>query len=222
VVHTESFEHDHSSAVWPDCGTAGQDAVGWKAVLRHGSRSSDLASIDQSNCVVRRHRSSGLNVTYGPGFAMTRPGALLVVMNGEIAFNVPDRSPAAIKRQIGDLVRDLMARPDKREFDVKHTLIDGVYTRTLFIPKGSLLVGQIHLKECVNIIAKGDISILTETGLGRFQAGHVAVSGPGIQKVGYAHEDTVFVNIFRTDETDISKIEDEIARESREEDYLCL
>lgn len=163
-----------------------------------------------------------MNVTYGPGFAMTKPGALLVVVNGEIAFNVPDRSPAAIKRQIGDLVRDLMARPDKREFDVKHTLIDGVYTRTLFIPKGSLLVGQIHLKECVNIIAKGDISILTETGLGRFQAGHVAVSGPGIQKVGYAHEDTVFVNIFRTDETDISKIEDEIARESREEDYLCL
>jgi hypothetical protein len=163
-----------------------------------------------------------LNVTYGPGFAMTKPGALLVVVNGEVTFNVPDRSPAAIKRQIGDLVRDLMARPDKREFDVKHTLIDGVYTRTLFIPKGSLLVGQIHLKECVNIIAKGDISILTETGLGRFQAGHVAVSGPGIQKVGYAHEDTVFVNIFRTDETDISKIEDEIARESREEDYLCL
>jgi hypothetical protein len=153
---------------------------------------------------------------------MTKPGALLVVVNGEVTFNVPDRSPAAIKRQIGDLVRDLMARPDKREFDVKHTLIDGVYTRTLFIPKGSLLVGQIHLKECVNIIAKGDISILTETGLGRFQAGHVAVSGPGIQKVGYAHEDTVFVNIFRTDETDISKIEDEIARESREEDYLCL
>lgn len=163
-----------------------------------------------------------MNVTYGPGFAMTKPGALLVVVNGEVTFNVPDRSPAAIKRQIGDLVRDLMARPDKREFDVKHTLIDGVYTRTLFIPKGSLLVGQIHLKECVNIIAKGDISILTETGLGRFQAGHVAVSGPGIQKVGYAHEDTVFVNIFRTDETDISKIEDEIARESREEDYLCL
>jgi hypothetical protein len=155
-----------------------------------------------------------LNVTYGPGFAMTKPGALLVVVNGEVTFNVPDRSPAAIKRQIGDLVRDLMARPDKREFDVKHTLIDGVYTRTLFIPKGSLLVGQIHLKECVNIIAKGDISILTETGLGRFQAGHVAVSGPGIQKVGYAHEDTVFVNVFRTDKTDIEEIESEIARAS--------
>lgn len=101
---------------------------------------------------------------------------------------------------------------------VTHTLIDGVYTRTLFIAKGQLLIGKIHLKECVNIVAKGDISVLTETGAGRFTAGYVATSGAGIQKVGYAHEDTVFINVFRTDETDIEKIEAEIATE----DYAAL
>jgi hypothetical protein len=159
-----------------------------------------------------------MKVTYGQGFALARPDSLLVVRNGEVTFNVPDRSPAAIRAQIVNLTKSLLARTDKREFPVEHTLIDGVYTRTLFIEKGSLLVGQIHLKECVNIVAKGDISVLTETGAGRFKAGHVAVSGPGIQKVGYAHEDTVFVNVFRTDEKSIEKIEAEIATE----DASCL
>lgn len=166
-------------------------------------------------------RDRFVKVTYGQGFALARPDSLLVVRNGEVCFNVPDRSPAAIRAQIASLTKGLLDRTDKREFPVEHTLIGGVYTRTLFIPKGSLLVGKLHLKECVNIVAKGDLSVLTETGAGRFKAGHVAVSGPGIQKVGYAHEDTVFINVFRTDETDISKIETEIASESFAGELLC-
>lgn len=161
-----------------------------------------------------------MKVKYGQGFAMTRPGALLVLVDGEVTFNVPDRSPAAIRKQIHAWTQSLLDLPatEQREFEGQHTLIDGVYTRTLFIPKGSLLMGKIHLKECVNIVAKGDISVLTETGMGRFQAGHVAVSKPGIQKVGYAHQDTVFINVFRTDETDIEKIEAEVATTEYQEE----
>jgi hypothetical protein len=150
--------------------------------------------------------------------------ALLVLKDGEVVFDVPDKSPAAIRAQIRAWTQGLLALPlsEQREFEVNHTLIDGVYTRTLFIPKGSMLVGKIHLKECVNIVAKGDISVLTETGMGRFQAGHVAVSKPGIQKVGYAHEDTVFINVFRTDETEIEKIEAEIATTQYPEDMTMI
>jgi hypothetical protein len=162
-----------------------------------------------------------MRVTYGPSFAMTRPGALLVLKDGQVTFNVPDKSPSAIRAQIRGVTEQLLALADKREFPVEHTLIEGVYTRTLHIPKGSLLVGKIHLKECVNIVAKGDLSVLTETGMGRFKAGHVAVSGPGIQKLGYAHEDTVFVNVFRTDETDIEKIEAQVATTEYAEDLIC-
>lgn len=161
-----------------------------------------------------------MKVTYGQGFAMTKPGALLVLVDGEVTFNVPDRSPAAIRKQIRAWTQSLLDLPatEQREFEVQHTLIDGIYTRTLFIPKGSLLMGKVHLKECVNIVAKGDISVLTETGMGRFQAGHVAVSKPSIQKVGYAHQDTVFINVFRTDETNIEKIEAEVATTEYQEE----
>jgi len=130
---------------------------------------------------------------------------------GSVSFNVPDKSPEVIRARIKDLAKKMLELPEQTELPAEHMLIDGVYTRTLRIPKGTVLIGKIHLKECVNIVAKGDISILTETGAGRIQAGHVAVSGPGIQKLGYAHEDTVFINVFRTDETDIEKIENEIA-----------
>lgn len=159
-----------------------------------------------------------MNVTYGKGFIARTVAGLLQVEGDEARFLVPDRRPQAIRAQIKAFTEFLLTLPEKREFEVTHTLIGGVYTRTLFIPKDSVLVGKIHLKECVNIVAKGDISILTETGCGRIKAGHVAVSKPGIQKLGYAHEDTVFINVFRTDETDINKIEAEIATD----DYTAL
>jgi len=113
---------------------------------------------------------------------------------------------------------------------VEHNVADGIYTRKLFIPKGCMLVGKIHKKQCMNIVAKGDITVMTETGCARVQAGYTVQSPAGIMKVGYAHEDTIFINVFRTDETDIAKIEEEIASESFEvvpieaeaKEALCL
>jgi hypothetical protein len=146
------------------------------------------------------------------------PGSLLCLNeNGEVAFNVPDKSPKAIRAQIRNLKNQMLAGLPNEAEQPEHTLIDGVYTRILRIPKGQVLIGKIHKKECVNIVAKGDISVLTEHGSGRIKAGHVAVSGPGIQKIGYAHEDTIFINVFRTDLTDIAQIEQEISSEDDSE-----
>lgn len=156
-----------------------------------------------------------IRVNYGPGFAAQDSESLLAVTAQGVVFNVPDRTPEVIRARIERLKDRMLALPNQIEMPAEHTLIDGVYTRTLRIPKGTVLVGKIHLKECVNIVAKGDISVLTESGAGRFRAGHVAVSAAGIQKLGYAHEDTVFINVFRTDETSIEKIEAEIATEDR-------
>lgn len=132
---------------------------------------------------------------------------------GELSFAHGGLDPAVVRKRIRQLTADLFALSDdeKREFDVKHTFLNGMYMRELFIPKGSLLVGKIHKLDCLNIVSKGDISILTETGSARVTAGYSVVSPAGIQKVGYAHEDTVFVNVFRTEETGIEKIEDVVA-----------
>jgi hypothetical protein len=120
--------------------------------------------------------------------------------------------PAVMRKRIDALVQALLdAQGATADFPVEHTIADGMYMRKLFIPKGTLLAGKIHLKDCLNIVASGDISILTEYGSRRVGAGFTGVSYRGAQKIGYAHEDTVFINVFRTDLTDLSEIEAEIA-----------
>ena len=133
------------------------------------------------------------------------------------AFNV-DSDPLVNRARITALKDKLLDLDDGQiDFPVEHELLDGMYLRKLFIPKGSILVGKIHKKSCMNIVASGDISVMTETGTKRIKAGYTLCSLAGIQKVGYAHEDTVFINVFRTDETEIDKIEAEIACESYED-----
>jgi hypothetical protein len=153
-----------------------------------------------------------LKVTYGVGFM--RPLALLDPTSGELV--PPSADPLEVRRWIVGLTKRLLASGEKREMEVKHTFLDGMYVRELFIPKGTLLVGKMHKLPCVNVVSKGDISVLTETGSARVKAGYSVVSPAGIQKVGYAHEDTVFVNVFRTDETDPQKIDQAIAWEAFE------
>jgi hypothetical protein len=153
-------------------------------------RSADIASVDQ-------------------------PILLVDDKSGELSLNYTGEDPLVIRAKITELKERLLAMPgDHIEMPVEHAFANGMYMRKLFIPKGTLLIGKIHRQECINIVAKGDISVLTETGAMRVSAGFTIVSPAGIQKVGLAHEDTVFINIFLTNETDVEKIEDVVACES--------
>lgn len=108
------------------------------------------------------------------------------------------------------------------DLPVQHHFARGVYARELFIPKGTVLVGKIHKYSQINVVAKGDISVLTEEGIKRVRAGTTIVSGPGIKRAGYAHEDTIWLTIHGTNETDLDRLEDELIAGSFEEfDALC-
>lgn len=117
---------------------------------------------------------------------------------------------AARREQMTSLVATLMAHGDRQAPPVKHTLCNGMYMRELFIPQGMLLAGKVHKVPCLNICSSGDIEVATENGLTRAGAGFTAVTQPLSQKLGYAYADTVWVNVFRTDLTDIAAIEREV------------
>jgi len=137
--------------------------------------------------------------------------------DGEFSLVHSGEDPLVIRAKIMQLKDELMALPGEHiELPVEHEFAAGMYMRKLFIKKGTFLIGKIHRKECINIVAQGDISVLTETGSKRVKAGFTVVSPAGIQKVGYAHEDTIFINVFLTNETDIEKIEDDVSCESYE------
>lgn len=95
------------------------------------------------------------------------------------------------------------------EPDVHHHFSDGMYARELRIPKGAVLTGKIHRKAHLNVLAKGEISVLTEHGVRRLTAPCVIESFPGIKRAGWAHEDTVWITFHATRETDLEKIEAE-------------
>ena len=141
------------------------------------------------------------SVTYGRGFPKPAPlevdGTALAVIDrttGELI--PPSEDPLVIRQWIEQVAQRLLDAPEKMKDDVRHTILGDVYMRELFIPKGFLLVGKLHKRACMNVVSKGDISVLTETGSARVQAGYSVISPAGIQKLGFAHEDTVFVNVF--------------------------
>jgi quercetin dioxygenase-like cupin family protein len=95
-------------------------------------------------------------------------------------------------------------------------------------PKGSIIIGKMHKFKQVNIVVKGDISVLTEDGWKRLKSGDMFESPAGIKRAGFTHEDTVWTTICGTEETEVEKAEDELTIGSYQEflqykgNPLCL
>lgn len=133
-----------------------------------------------------------------------------------------------IDKRVGMTVREKilaleaeMCKEEQVVIKPVHYFAKGLYAREIFIPKGVLLTGKIHRTEHLNIISKGDISVVTEEGTKRIKAPFTMISQPGTKRVGYAHEDTVWTTIHATGETDIDKIEHELIAPTYE-DFMTL
>lgn len=100
---------------------------------------------------------------------------------------------------------------------LKHHFAPGAYGREIFIPAGSLVVGKIHKHAHLNMLMKGRVSVATEEGVKHLEAPLTMVSPPGTKRVVYAHEDTVWVTVHLTNETDLEKIEDHVIAKSYDE-----
>lgn len=118
------------------------------------------------------------------------------------------------------LVEDEMRKHPPREVPIKHTFGGGMYAREAFLPKDTLATGRIHKQEQINIVSQGDISVLTEQGWIRFKAPSTIVSPLGTKRLVYAHEDTTWVTILRTDLTDPELIFQTCTAES-EAEYMA-
>lgn len=101
--------------------------------------------------------------------------------------------------------------------NLQHVFAPGAYGRTLSFPKGTVIVGKIHKHAHLNILSKGDVLVLTESGgLERLVGPLTMVSPPGTKRAVYALEDTVWTTVHLTDETDLEKIEDHVIAKTYE------
>jgi len=106
----------------------------------------------------------------------------------------------------------IKAHPDalgEDPFPLEHIFTPGLYTRQMVAPKGALMVGKLHKTEHVAFMLRGDVSVLTEDGVNRIVGPCMLVSPVGVKRIGFVHEEMVWVNVFPNPEniTDLAELE---------------
>jgi hypothetical protein len=134
---------------------------------------------------------------------------------GDVVRVIPPEK--TVRQKISDL-QDAVGKVPQVECPLQHSFIDGVYVRTIFIPAGTVIVGKIHKHSHANILSKGEVSVMTEAGGLERLVGPLTMTSPaGCKRAVYAHTDTTWTTIHRTDETDLEKIEDWVIAKTFEE-----
>lgn len=109
-----------------------------------------------------------------------------------------------------------------------HSFGDGLYIREMKAPKGQVNVSKLHKTNHPFFILKGDVTVATENGPVRYTAPMWGITKAGTKRVVYFHEDTTWITVHATEETDLGKIEDEVIAKTYDElpdnvkEQLCL
>ena len=102
---------------------------------------------------------------------------------------------------------------------IKHAFADSVYIRQMDMTKNSIVVGAIHKHLHVWFLLTGHITVSTEDTTEDYIAPCYVVSTPGVKRVIFANEDSIFVNIHKnpSNTQSIEKLEKEIVALNYEE-----
>ncbi|HOV56813.1 MAG TPA: hypothetical protein PLN91_02960 [Rhodanobacteraceae bacterium] len=114
--------------------------------------------------------------------------------------------------RVGALEQQMLALPQV-DLKTSHVLHGGMCVRTIFIPAGTTLTGALTNIDNVCVV-QGDISVTTDEGVKRLQGFNVIPAGAGFKRAGYAHADTWWSTVWKTDLSDLAKIEEEMTSEA--------
>ena len=80
------------------------------------------------------------------------------------------------------------------KIQIKHFFMDGVYVREMTMFKDWFVIGAIHKHLHMCFLLKGHITVAHEDDVVDYIAPCFIVSKPGIKRVLYAHEDSIWYN----------------------------
>ena len=115
-----------------------------------------------------------------------------------------------IRNSITALQATLQADPESltaKDFETEHLFAQGLYSRVTAFPKGSGVVGKIHRESHLLIMLKGKCLVASTEGKVLMEAPFITVAKSGIQRVGIALSDCIFVTVHATELTDLTQIE---------------
>lgn len=104
-------------------------------------------------------------------------------------------------------VEAVLLEEEQAACPVIHRFGPGTYIREVHIPAGTVAVGHHQNFEHMNIMLQGRVTVLQEDGsTSELKAPMMFVGKPG-RKIGYIHEDVVWLNVYSTTETNVEVLE---------------
>jgi hypothetical protein len=100
------------------------------------------------------------------------------------------------------------------ECPLTHTFAPGIYARSIFIPKDTLVLGKIHKHAHLNMLVEGKVVVATEEGPVIYEAPRLMTSKAGTKRVLYTYTDTRWTTFHVTEKTDPDEIEEDIIAKS--------
>ena len=123
-------------------------------------------------------------------------------------------SKQAVTQKMADFEEELAKVPGARFGDdvapLRHLFGDGLYCREITMPAGMLLTSKIHKTTHPYFVMTGDVSVLTDEGPIRIKAPYFGITQAGTKRVLYVHEETIWITVHATKETDLEKIEEQV------------
>lgn len=112
------------------------------------------------------------------------------------------------------LQEDMLSLPAhlRVESRVEHSFTPNMYARTMYILKGTIIVGKIHKHAHLNNISSGSIAVHSEFSSEVYDGPIQFMSKPGTKRVVLALEDTVWTTYHEnpTNTTDLTILERQI------------
>lgn len=103
---------------------------------------------------------------------------------------------------------------------LKHSFAPGIYVREIFIPKGLVLTGKIHLHKHPNFLMSGKVKVYTEFGgFEILEAPKIMISEAGTKRVVETIEDTLWCTVHHnpTNTHDLKELEKIVIAQSYDE-----
>jgi hypothetical protein len=100
---------------------------------------------------------------------------------------------------------------------LNHHHCDDLYAREIFMPKGTVATGRVHLLDHINVISMGVVTVVTPTETVKYEAPITFVGKKGTKRALYCHEDTIWTTIHLSHGvTDLDVLEKGLTTNERE------
>lgn len=111
----------------------------------------------------------------------------------------------------------IMENMPQADCPITHHFAPGVYMREMAVPAGVLLTGAVHKTEHLSVLSKGHIYVINGGDRLELRAPATVLSPKGVKRAIYAVEDSVWMTIHATNETDTAKLVEELTTSTEDE-----